>query len=1066
MYLLSVISFLSAPVSSDSVTWQISSGWEQEGLESWTLDAPSAGMYRICGCAEEAFEEFRFDMRWRQDLMGSNNNNSRFFLSENGLSDSTGGVPSDALVFAVGENGSNDPLAISNTFSNGYTEITSPFFDFSQPFDLDLSIKMSTQDYRVSLDAGAHNEGWEIPIISQFNINSDSSETNWHPRCFGFEVQCTSSNTNAFSWGLHSFFTTEGAVEKPKLLSHRAIDSTVVQLVWSRPVSSNAAMTTSNTSPHISFLTLPTSLSDEVYKALKIKTFEIDTVIQVVYTPLNSAQFRDLVITELFIDATPSIGFPEVEWIEILNRSDKYVDIGTWSVIANSTSSLTEHINMIPRNGWDGVLAPKERFLISTLQFDSCEFAPSPKLQAELPGVTSLNDNGMSLTLLRYDGTLIDQIIYDRTWWQPYSIPARSTSKIYTGGCGLASNWSPSSNIFAANPWFSGEVETSEASLIFHDFHVKAHLLSEHVLEFSFSQDIDPLCDIVATMNDVSTNLLWENSSWTANLSSPLTLNESIDITFDGVRPCSGDSSFSCTLFDWTPVAPPQWGDLKITGFLTNPDANSGTDEWVKISNTCEHSIDLHNLEINSQAITDAPILTPHQSLKINSSNTNEWVALAEKSGTIEIRLGDLILDLVEYSWCWHVDKEKAEGGYALKRISNDEASNNGKNWTTNLIEETFTEEVDPIFENTILFGLLDGRLAWHSPYAMDSTTLLSDNWSPAIDWAFYGSGQNHATASSPLLSHEDSSSVLLQCHAWKRAERSAIIENKFWVVPLHYSSESQVYLNELLSNPKVKGGEFIEVAMKSVLGSENPDSARASTYNCVITTTDGATPNDFRRLSEIHWMFPESGILAFSECPSWVINRKSESVILELPIPSLQNGRELVIAKFEDTIVEFDRVTIKELSQDISQERVEESSETWIRAPSSHGGSSPGFKNFATQLNDENVNIHLGELDVFPKTINLNPYSDENGVQISYELTDNTLNTDFVACLSIYNFNGEEIVKLSESETVQKRGTWGWEGYCENGLPVSPGTYIVVMQIEHLSKKFMNRSLIQVGYY
>ena len=116
--------------------------------------------------------------------------------------------------------------------------------------------------------------------------------------------------------------------------------------------------------------------------------------------------------------------------------------------------------------------------------------------------------------------------------------------------------------------------------------------------------------------------------------------------------------------------------------------------------------------------------------------------------------------------------------------------------------------------------------------------------------------------------------------------------------------------------------------------------------------------------------------------------------------------------------------------------------------------------------MNDENVNIHLGELDVFPKTINLNPYSDENGVQISYELTDNTLNTDFVACLSIYNFNGEEIVKLSESETVQKRGTWGWEGYCENGLPVSPGTYIVVMQIEHLSKKFMNRSLIQVGYY
>jgi len=1067
MCLLSIISLLSLTTPSDSITWQVSSGWEQESFESWTLDAPSAGMYRVYGCTTEPFEELTLDMRWKQDLFGSNNNNSLFFISESELSDTMGLLPNNALLFSIGENGSSDPITVSSTFSDLYTEITSGFFDFSEPFDLDLSINLSTQDYNVALSAGQYNEGWKIPVISQLNIASDSIENNWQPRCFGFEVLCTSSNTDAFSWGLHSLTTTEVAIPEPRLLSHRAIDSTVVELVWSRPLSSQIpALTTSNTSPHISSLTLSSPLSDEVFKDIKLKTSEIDTVIQVIYTQLNSGKFRDLVITELFIDATPSIGFPEVEWFEILNRSDKYVDINRWSVIANSTSSFAEPTDIIPGNSWNGIIAPNERFLISTLAFDSCEFEPYPKLQAELPGVSSLNDNGMTLTLLRPDGTLIDQITYDRTWWQPYSIPARSTSKIYTGGCGLTSNWAPSLSITGANPWLAGENETSEPSCLIETFNVNAHLLKTDIIEFSFSHDIDPLCEITVSSNNFSAYLLWENSSWIVNLSSPLALNESIDIQFDGARLCSCDTTFSFTLYDWTPVASPQWGDLKITGFLTNPSTTSGLKEWVNVQNTSPHSIDLYKLQINSNHLINAPILTPNQSYKISSLNTEQWSSLAEKSGVIEIKLDEIVLDLVEYSWCWHLDKEKAEGGYPLKRISNFQTSNCGENWTTEINDESLMEGNEQITPNTILFGFLDGKLAWHTPYSMDSTVLLSENWSPPIDWEFYGSGQNCAIAINPLISYEDSASVSLHCNGWLKAERSAIIEEKFWSIPLNYDSESVVYLNELLSNPKIRGGEFIELATSNSLESEGFYSAKASTHNLVISSAESPNPNDFIRMSEIDWMFPESGILAFSECPSWVINRKPESVILELQTPSLQNGRELILAKIEDIITETERVEIQELPEDISQERVDDLGAVWVKSPYSQGGSSPGFINYSTQINAENVNTRFGELDIFPKTINLNPNSDNNWVQISFELINNIEELDFITSVSIYNFNGEEIVKLAERELVHKRGTWGWEGYSETGLPVSPGTYLVVLQIEHLSKKLINRGLIQVGYY
>ena len=1067
MCLLSIISFLLLPTPLDSITWQVSPGWEQDGFESWTLEAPSAGIYTISGCTVEPFEELILDMRWRQDLYGSNNNNSRVFISETDQFDAIDKPPNNALSLSIGENGSNDPMTVSSTFFEFSTEINSGFFNFSEPFDLDLSVNLSTQDYLIKIDAGQHNQGWKIPVISQLYITSDSLVNNWQPRCFGFEILCTSSNTDAFSWGLHSLSTTDVTIYEPRLLSHRAIDSTVVELVWSRPLSAqNPTMTTSSNSPHISFLTLSSPLSDEVFKDIKLKTSEIDTVIQVIYTQPNTSKFRDLVITELFIDATPAIGFPEVEWFEVLNRSDKYVDMNRWSMIVNSTASFSEPAEIIPRNGWSGILAPQERFLISTLAFDSCEFEPYPKLQAGLPGVTSLNDNGMSLTLLRPDGTLIDQIIYDRTWWQPYSIPARSTSKMYTGGCGLPSNWAPTDNITGADPWLEGEKEISEPVGFMGTFKVNAHLLTEDLVEFSFSQDVDPLCEITVTSNDFSTYLLWENSSWIANLSAPLPLNESLDIQIEGLQLCTCDTIFSFTLYNWTPVTSPQWGDLKIIGFLTNPATSSGFNEWVNVQNTSTHSIDLYNLQINSNHLTNAPILAPHESFKISSINTEQWNSLAEKSGVIEIKLGDLVLDLVEYNWCWHLDKEKAEGGYPLKRIGNFEASNSGENWTTDMSEETLIESSERVTSNTILFGLFEGKPAWHAPYSMDSTVLLRENWSPQIDWKFCGSGQNCAIALNLPISYQDSTSILLQCNGWLRAERSALIEEKFWSIPLSDKSESLVYLNELLSNPNIRGGEFIEVAMRNTPDSEGLTAARATTHNLMISSAESPSPNDFVRLSEIDWMFPESGILAFSECPSWVTNRKPESVILELQTPSLQHGRELILAKIENTITEIDRVEIKAFPENISQERVDDLNAVWVRGPYSQGGSSPGFNNFSTQLNEENLEITLGELDIFPKTINLNPNSDNNWIQVSFELNDHIIELEFIASVSIYNFNGEEIVKLAEREFVHKRGTWGWEGYRETWLPVSPGTYLVVLEIEHLSKKLINRGLIQVGYY
>jgi hypothetical protein len=1070
MCLLSIISFLLVPT--DSITWHISPGWEQESSESWVLDAPSAGVYRIYGCVSEPFEKITLDMRWRQDLSGSNNNNSRIFITDSEPSAILGELPESSIVFSVGENGSEDPLIVSNLSFGLHSEITSSFFDFAEPFDLDVSINMSILESSISVNAGSHNEGWGIPIISDLNIATDSIIDAWQPRCFGFEGVCTTSNTDAFSWALHNLDTTDVAVQRPELLSHKAVDSTMVELVWSEPLASNIAsnnlaFTTSSSSPHIGFFTLSTPLIDGVLKEVKLEILEIDTIIQVVFTRPNSAKNRDLVITELFVDATPSIGYPEVEWFEILNRSKKYVNVNWWSVAASNSTMNVEAGDIIPRNGWDGMLAPNERFIISTIPFDSCLFIPNPELQAEVDGLSSLNDNGMSLSLMRSDGTLIDQVIYDRTWWGDLPLAARSTSKIYTPGCGLSSNWTPTLDSTGATPWQTGEHEVSSTCLTSNlPFEIALHLISENMIEVVFSQDIDPLCEVTATIENSTEYLYCENSSWFVYLNPDVQIHEAIDIQFNGLRLCTCDTTFSYNLNSWIPALPPNWGDLKITGFLTNPSTNSGLYEWVSIVNTSPHPIDLFTLEINSNSLINEPIIDPDEILMISSLNTVSWSSLSEKSGEIEIKSHGNVIDLVEYSWCMHIDKEKAEGGYPYQRISNLEPSNSNENWTTDLGDDVFIEYPSNTKQNTILFGLFEGRVAWHSPYSMDSLVLNSENWSPAIDWEFYGAGRNTAISKLPLPSYKDTSHITLSCDEWKRARRNAIPEEKSFVIPVNIEEYGDVYLNEVLSDPVNRGGEFIEIIMGNATETSSLTPSISSTFGLAITSSENPTPNDFIQLSEIDWLFPSSGIIAFSECPSWVMNREANTVILELELPSLQHGRELMLAKVDDEITELEKIEIIKLPEGLSSERIDVNEEVWAKSPYSKGGSSPGYENFATQINNDNVNGEVGTLDIFPKTINLNLNSDQTWVQISFELDNDIEQVDFTSSIYIYNLRGEEVVRLAEREFIHQRGVWLWEGLDANNVYVPPGTYVLIMQTEYLSKKLINRDLIQVGYY
>ena len=63
-----------------AMVWQVDDGWVEVGSDNWELNAGNAGSYSIVGSLDSEFYEAGLRTRWKQDLNGSNSNNSSLEL--------------------------------------------------------------------------------------------------------------------------------------------------------------------------------------------------------------------------------------------------------------------------------------------------------------------------------------------------------------------------------------------------------------------------------------------------------------------------------------------------------------------------------------------------------------------------------------------------------------------------------------------------------------------------------------------------------------------------------------------------------------------------------------------------------------------------------------------------------------------------------------------------------------------------------------------------------------------------------------------------------------------------
>jgi hypothetical protein len=123
------------------------------------------------------------------------------------------------------------------------------------------------------------------------------------------------------------------------------------------------------------------------------------------FVKIDAAGEFDILINEIMSDPTPSVGLPEVEWLELHNRSNKVINLNTLRLSDGG----------IPRALPDYLLYP-DSFAVLATATNAAALAPFTTAALGMTAFPALNNTGDTLTLTDLSGQMIDQVVYASNW--------------------------------------------------------------------------------------------------------------------------------------------------------------------------------------------------------------------------------------------------------------------------------------------------------------------------------------------------------------------------------------------------------------------------------------------------------------------------------------------------------------------------------------------------------------------------------------------------------------------------------------------------------------------------
>ena len=410
------------------------------------------------------------------------------------------------------------------------------------------------------------------------------------------------------------------------------------------------------------------------------------------------AELNDIILTEIFADPSPTVGLPELEFVEIYNRSNKIFDLQNWKITdGSSLGALSSHL-FFPN-----------QYIILTSAASVSQFTSYGTVLG-ISNFPTLNNAGDQLTLKDNNDFEVNHVSYAIEWYQDDDKKQGGyTLELIDPGnrCAAESNWKASvsatggtpgtqNSVFAINQDLTGpkliSATPTSATEIIIQFDEKLRNQPPAVTDFS----ITPLVGV--------SQLSFTDGSLTTlqlTLSSNLQPRIAYTISAQNIYDCPGN----ITEQDGNTIGfglPELASDLDVivTEIFSNPAPTVGLPEFefIEIYNRSDKVLDLRNWKITDGSSTgtlpphlffpnEYIILTSAASVSQFSSygtvlgipnfptlnNSGDQLSLRDNS--------DVEINQISYTMDWYRDDDKKQGGYTLELIDVNDKCAGENNW-------------------------------------------------------------------------------------------------------------------------------------------------------------------------------------------------------------------------------------------------------------------------------------------------------------------------------------------------------------------------------------------------
>jgi hypothetical protein len=656
---------------------------------------------------------FTNDVEWRLwmklSFSPSSNNFSRFYLVSNMLDLRKN---PDGYYLQFGESGSNDAIRLFKQKSSISTQIFSGNLGtISSNFILSLKVNRDANgDWKIYTDFNGNEN---------FTLEASANDPELPTGKFS-GLYCQFTKTYASKFYFDNFYCGPKIVDKtpPILQQIQVLDNTHLKLTFSETVDSVSATDVSNYSllnetiliaqaardvnaKSCVLLQLDSPLSNAKQYTLMLSQLsditgnKLEQVTKSFYYILaEKPEKGDVIINEIMSNPSPPIALPEIEYVEIFNKSNKYFNLKNWVLSDGNTTGKIS----------DAWIAPNEYKVLCNA--NALAFVNNSIGVHSFP---SLNNSGDLVQLLDSNNQVIDLVRYETSWYVD--------SEKAKGGYGLERinpyhpcsdklNWKVTESNEGGTPGDQNSIFDTLPSLKGLSI-LTANLESDTILQVSFSASVDS-ASVMNAMYAINPNVTilsknFINKELTINIEKPA-IATTYQLNIQHINDCWNKSYDISSEFARTEQPNPL--DICINELLVNP--VSGACDFVEIYNTSQKWVNLKGLQFanyeqdviaNIKTISENRILKPGEYAFVTPSiskqkslfsTINESVGCEmalpgynNDSGTVILLKNNTIIDKVSYKDKWHFALIDNTEGKSLERINPFANSCLSDNWHT-----------------------------------------------------------------------------------------------------------------------------------------------------------------------------------------------------------------------------------------------------------------------------------------------------------------------------------------------------------------------------------------------